>query len=116
MPEMTLTIHHKSGLHARPAAMFVQTANKYQSVIKVKHGEREVNAKSIMGILTLGASQGRLSPCELKEMMQIWLYRVCANWWKTILGSSHESAQRDTSFERDRDRACIPIQKNYDSD
>ncbi|MCC7129490.1 MAG: hypothetical protein B6D39_07155 [Anaerolineae bacterium UTCFX2] len=58
MPEMTLTIHHKSGLHARPAAMFVQTANKYQSVIKVKHGEREVNAKSIMGILTLGASQG----------------------------------------------------------
>jgi phosphotransferase system HPr (HPr) family protein len=58
MPEITLTIQHAAGLHARPAALFVQTANKYRSAIKVQHGEREVNAKSIMGVLTLGASQG----------------------------------------------------------
>jgi phosphocarrier protein HPr len=56
--EITLKIQHKAGLHARPAAMFVQTANKYKAAIKVRHGEREANAKSIMGILTLGASQG----------------------------------------------------------
>jgi phosphotransferase system HPr (HPr) family protein len=58
MPEIVLTIQHAAGLHARPAAMFVQTANKYKSIIKVRHGEREANAKSIMGVLTLGASQG----------------------------------------------------------
>lgn len=58
MPEIVLTIQHAAGLHARPAAMFVQTANKYKSIIKVRYGEREANAKSIMGVLTLGASQG----------------------------------------------------------
>ncbi len=58
MPEITLTVQHKAGLHARPAALFVQTANKFKSNIRVQHGDREANAKSIMGVLTLGASQG----------------------------------------------------------
>lgn len=58
MPEITLTVQHKAGLHARPAALFVQTANKFKSNIRVQHGNREANAKSIMGVLTLGASQG----------------------------------------------------------
>lgn len=58
MPEIILKIQHVAGLHARPAAMFVQTANQYKSIIKVRYGEREANAKSIMGILTVGASQG----------------------------------------------------------
>jgi phosphotransferase system HPr (HPr) family protein len=58
MPEITVRIQHNAGLHARPAAMFVQTANKYKATIKIRHGEREANAKSIMGILTLGASKG----------------------------------------------------------
>jgi len=57
MPEVTVTIHHKVGLHARPAAMFVQTAAKYSSDIEVTHGETTANAKSILGILTLGAHQ-----------------------------------------------------------
>lgn len=58
MPVVILTIHHLSGLHARPAAMFVQTANKYTSIIKVRYGECEVNGKSIMSVLTVGAGQG----------------------------------------------------------
>jgi len=58
MPEITLTIHHKVGLHARPAAMFVRTARQFHSDIKVTHGEREANAKSILSVLTLGAEQG----------------------------------------------------------
>ena len=58
MPEVILTIQHITGLHARPAAMFVQTANGYRSIIKIQYNEREVNAKSIMGIMTLRASQG----------------------------------------------------------
>ena len=58
MPETTLTIHHEVGLHARPAALFVQAANQFNFDIKVTHGEREANAKSILGVLTLGVEQG----------------------------------------------------------
>lgn len=46
------------GLHARPAALFVQTAEQFNCGIKVAPGEREANAKSILGMLTLAASQG----------------------------------------------------------
>ncbi len=55
--QATVKLLNKVGLHARPAAMFVQTANKFKSDIKVgKKGEsREVDAKSILGILSLAA-------------------------------------------------------------
>ena len=53
-----LIVKNKSGLHARPAALFVQVANKYDSRIVVKSDKEEVNGKSIMGILMLGAEQG----------------------------------------------------------
>jgi phosphotransferase system HPr (HPr) family protein len=58
MPEITLTVRHEVGLHARPAAVFVQTAKQYASDIRVTHGEREANAKSILTVLALGANQG----------------------------------------------------------
>jgi len=53
-----LVVKNKQGLHARPAAMFVQIANKFDSRITVKRDEEEVNGKSIMGILMLGAERG----------------------------------------------------------
>jgi phosphocarrier protein HPr len=58
MQEITLVVENKVGLHARPAALFVQTAKKFKSDILVRKDEREVNAKSILSILTLGANQG----------------------------------------------------------
>jgi phosphocarrier protein HPr len=58
MPERTVIINHKVGLHARPAAMFVQTAAKFASDIQVTHGTTTANAKSILSILTLGVHQG----------------------------------------------------------
>ena len=58
--KVTLTIRNRLGLHARPAALFVQTANLFQSDIEVQKGKRKekVNGKSIMGIMTLAAGQG----------------------------------------------------------
>ncbi len=53
-----LIVKNKQGLHARPAALFVQIANKFDSRITVSRGEEEVNGKSIMGILMLGAEKG----------------------------------------------------------
>lgn len=58
MPEITLTVDHEVGLHARPASLFVQTAAKFSSDIDVAHGEITANAKSILAVLTLGAHQG----------------------------------------------------------
>lgn len=56
--EKKITIQNEQGLHARPAAIFVQIANKYESDIVVKKGRQEVNGKSIMGLLTLAAEKG----------------------------------------------------------
>jgi phosphocarrier protein len=54
----TVKIRNKQGLHARPAALFVQIANKFDSIITVKKGNDTVNGKSIMGLLMLGAEKG----------------------------------------------------------
>ncbi|MCA9956551.1 MAG: PTS-dependent dihydroxyacetone kinase phosphotransferase subunit DhaM, partial [Anaerolineales bacterium] len=56
--EISLEIRNKMGLHARPAANFVQTANKFQAEITVRKGEKTANAKSINQVATLGARQG----------------------------------------------------------
>ncbi len=59
-----LIVKNKQGLHARPAAIFVQIANKFDSRITVRHEEEEVNGKSIMGILMLGAEKDSLIVVE----------------------------------------------------
>ena len=53
--EKEVTIMNPQGLHARPAAMFVQIAVKYDCKVTVKKDDEAVNGKSIMGILMLGA-------------------------------------------------------------
>jgi phosphotransferase system HPr (HPr) family protein len=53
-----VTVKNKQGLHARPAALFVQIANKYEADISVSKDNEVVNGKSIMGILMLGVESG----------------------------------------------------------
>ena len=48
----------ETGLHARPAALFVQTASRFASQIWIEKAEKKVNAKSIMGIMSLGVAKG----------------------------------------------------------
>ncbi|TFG83691.1 MAG: HPr family phosphocarrier protein [Spirochaetales bacterium] len=55
MVEITTVIKNRAGIHARPAAMIVQTAGKFKSRIFLEKGGDRINAKSIMGIITLGA-------------------------------------------------------------
>ena len=56
--EKTIVIKNKQGLHARPAALFVQIANKFNSDIVISKGKQKVNGKSIMGIMMLEAGAG----------------------------------------------------------
>jgi len=56
--EKTFTVVNSLGLHARPAAMIVQTANRFRSEILFEKEGLQINAKSIMGVLTLAAGKG----------------------------------------------------------
>ena len=58
--ENTVVITNKVGLHARPAALLVQEAGRFQARIQVRHGEMTANAKSIVGVLKLGANMGAI--------------------------------------------------------
>lgn len=56
MIEQMVTIKNRAGIHARPAALLVQTASRFKSKIFIEKDEDRINGKSIMGIITLGAS------------------------------------------------------------
>jgi phosphocarrier protein len=58
MLRQTLTIVNKLGLHARAAAKLVKLASSFESDIQVKRQQREVNGKSIMGVMLLAAGKG----------------------------------------------------------
>lgn len=58
MVETVVKITNPTGLHARPAALFVQIAGKFTSSVWIGKGEKKVNAKSIMGLMSLAISQG----------------------------------------------------------
>jgi phosphotransferase system HPr (HPr) family protein len=53
MPEIRMTVVDESGLHARPAARFVQAASRFASRIVIRNGEREADAKSLISLLGL---------------------------------------------------------------
>jgi phosphocarrier protein len=56
--ERVFVIGNKLGLHARPAAVFVQTANRFEASVEVQKEELKIDGKSIMGIMTLAAEMG----------------------------------------------------------
>ncbi len=58
--ERILTVQNELGIHARPAAMIVRIANKYNADVAVEKDEEQVNGKSIMGIMMLAAGQNTI--------------------------------------------------------
>ena len=58
MVRKEVTITNNIGLHARPATFFIQKANTFKSSIWIEKEERKVNAKSLLGVLSLGITQG----------------------------------------------------------
>ncbi len=58
MKSREVVITNSSGLHARPATFFIQKANCYKSTILVEKDDRKVNAKSLLGVLSLGIAKG----------------------------------------------------------
>ncbi|MDR3139346.1 MAG: HPr family phosphocarrier protein [Treponema sp.] len=58
MTEKVITIKNRAGIHARPAAMLVQATKDFKSAVYFEKDNDRINAKSIMGIITLGAAYG----------------------------------------------------------
>ena len=58
MTKKDILVNLENGLEARPVALLVQEASKYESTIYIQTGDRKVNAKSIMGMMSLGLDNG----------------------------------------------------------
>jgi phosphocarrier protein len=56
MVERIVTIRNRAGMHARPAALLVKTASSFASQVYIEKDSERVNGKSIMGVITLGAT------------------------------------------------------------
>ncbi len=56
MIEKVITVKNRAGIHARPAALIAQTANKFASDVFMTKDGMEINAKSIMGVITMAAA------------------------------------------------------------
>ncbi len=58
MKTREVVITNSSGLHARPATFFIQKANCYKCTIHIEKDDRKINAKSLLGVLSLGIAKG----------------------------------------------------------
>lgn len=58
MMSKEVTVQNQIGLHARPATFFIQKTNEFKSSVWVERDERRVNAKSLLGLLSLGITKG----------------------------------------------------------
>ncbi|HAX71719.1 MAG TPA: hypothetical protein DCY14_19040, partial [Anaerolineae bacterium] len=66
MKQLDITIQNETGLHARPAKTLVNLVKQFKSDIIIWHGEKKANAKSLISVLTLGASKGSQLRIEIK--------------------------------------------------
>ncbi len=66
MKQVVVAVNNPTGLHARPAAVFVEKANQFESQIRVKKDNKIVDGKSILSVLTLGVEQGQEIEIEVE--------------------------------------------------
>lgn len=66
MLKISLALQNKLGLHARASAKFVATASKFVSRIDINKGNQNINGKSIMGVMMLGAKYGTVLDCVIE--------------------------------------------------
>jgi phosphocarrier protein len=66
VPTRDLEIVNRLGLHARPAKEFVETANRFESSVTVRKDDQEVNGKSLVDMMTLGATAGTVLTLDVE--------------------------------------------------
>ena len=83
-----VTVENQVGLHARPATFFIQKANEFKSSIWVEKEERRVNAKSLLGVLSLGIVGGTTIRIIADGADEQLLSMASSSWWSPALQSN----------------------------
>ncbi len=86
MIEKILTVQNRAGIHARPAAIIAQTANKFESEVTLTKDDTSVNAKSIMGVITMAAGYNTTITMEVEGPDE----SVCASAIEELFNSKFE--------------------------
>lgn len=86
MTEKMLTVKNRAGIHARPAAIIAQTANKYQCEVSLSRDDTTVNAKSIMGVITMAAGYNTVLTLRTDGQDEV----ECANEISALFDSRFE--------------------------
>ncbi|HJT59396.1 MAG TPA: phosphoenolpyruvate--protein phosphotransferase [Ktedonobacteraceae bacterium] len=114
--ETSLVLTNPTGLHARPASLFVQTAAKFQSTIEVWKGGKQVSASTIMGVLSLDARNGdtitiRARGADAGDAIEALSELVHANFYEAPAeaGTSGTVSQAPVSPKFVREVATAPI-------
>lgn len=85
------TINAATGLHARPAAVFVEIASEFESEIKIEFEEQQVNAKSIISVLSLGLGDGETFVIRVNGPDEEEAMAALEKYMKNELGSEEEN-------------------------
>lgn len=80
-----VVVQNQVGLHARPATFFIQKANEFKSSVWVEKDERKVNAKSLLGVLSLGITKGTsinviADGSDEKEAVEVLVHLIASNF------------------------------------
>lgn len=80
-----VVVQNQVGLHARPATFFIQKANEFKSSVWVEKDERKVNAKSLLGVLSLGITKGTTiniiaDGTDEKEAVEVLVRLIASNF------------------------------------
>ena len=98
-----ITVNNEVGLHARPATFFIQKANEFKSGIWVEKEDRRVNAKSLLGVLSLGIVKG--TPIKLiadgpdeKEAVEALYKMISSEFFRVISPSTMKRRRHAAPF------------------
>lgn len=108
-----LHVRSRQGLHARPAALFVQVATRFKSHIRVRKGRHEVDGKSIMGLLTLAVSRGSnieitLEGSDAEDALQALEQIICRAEPPAVITIRRHSIHTGTEPRSSHDSAADP--------
>ena len=91
MIKKQFTINASTGLHARPAAIFVELASEFEADIKIEFQDQQVNAKSIISVLSLGLGDGETFNLKVKGPDEKQAMAALEEYMNTELGSEEEN-------------------------
>jgi len=118
MKQLEITINNETGLHARPAKTLVNLVKQYKSNVVIWHGEKRANAKSLISVLTLGASKGSQLKIEVDgededNALQQIEFAILSGLGEGEEAQPEKPASKSTQkVEKPHEQKVIPVKEN----